>query len=167
MMKTTFTDSLIFLCNKQNDPLAGYLGGPFLNETPSSHRKLFLLEGMLGELTDELEDGERILEAVFCGPKNYAYVTMDGDKRQYKIKIRGFTKDADTEEKITLSTMKKSLLDHLHKNSEPITVKQSKIERVQGGVRTIERTKRYRIVHHKSIFTEKLRYEPFGVLNNS
>jgi hypothetical protein len=70
------------------------------------------LGDLLGELTDELEYGERIIEFCSGGPKNYAYTVEDRDgKRNTHLKIKGFSLNKQsTKELLNYMTMKEVVL---------------------------------------------------------
>jgi len=58
----------------------------------------------LGDLTNELSDGEYIEEFVSTGPKSYAYVTNKGKR---VTKIKGFTLNVAAESKLNMHSMKR------------------------------------------------------------
>ena len=121
------------------------------------------LGNYLGDLTDELGDGDYITSFVSGGPKNYAYRTKRG---KTETKIRGITLDymtsgklnhdvirdlvhllvdCDTEEKVTVDIPFKITRDKKEKN---IVTKRMK--------------KDYRIVYNKRVITENYETLPYG-----
>ena len=62
----------------------------------------------LGELTDELEAGEHIIEFVSCGPKNYGYKT---NKNKETCKVRGFTLNYTNSQLINFESVKHIVTD--------------------------------------------------------
>ncbi len=62
----------------------------------------------LGELTDELDGGEHIVEFVSGGPKNYAYKT---NKNNETCKVRGFTLHYTNSQLINFDTVKAIVTD--------------------------------------------------------
>ena len=57
----------------------------------------------LGELTDELDSGEHIVEFVSGGPKNYAYKT---NSKKETCKVRGFTLNYTNSQLINFDSVK-------------------------------------------------------------
>ena len=80
------TDSIIFICN--------------LND-PDEYRPL--IGEFLGELTNELDDDEYIVEYVSAGPKNYSFRTNKG---VIKCTIKGFTLNYITSLKLDFEQIK-------------------------------------------------------------
>ena len=62
----------------------------------------------LGELTDELEAGENIVEFVTGGPKNYGYKT---NKHKETCKVRGFTLNYTNSQLINFESVKHIVTD--------------------------------------------------------
>ena len=56
----------------------------------------------LGDMTDELEEGDYIVKWVATGPKSYAYITFKG---RVVCKVKGFTLNYANSQKINPSTM--------------------------------------------------------------
>ena len=71
----------------------------------------------LGELTDELEQGEHIVEFVSGGPKNYAYKTSTNEET---CKVRGFTLNYTNSKLINFEAVKAIVTDS--KSSSNIVV---------------------------------------------
>lgn len=88
------TDGLMFIHKKDADLETG----PFL-----------------GELTNELKEGDFIRRFMSGGPKNYAFETEMGDR---SIKVKGFTLTSTNAESFTLENMKKILLTQFQKEPQ-------------------------------------------------
>ena len=71
----------------------------------------------LGELTDELDQGEHIVEFVSGGPKNYAYKT---NTHKETCKVRGFTLNYTNSQLINFDGVKQIVTDP--KSTPQITV---------------------------------------------
>ena len=82
------TDSIIYVCllNEYDPPLGDYLG----------------------ELTNELQNGEHIVEFVSGGPKNYAYKTNENNET---YKVRGFTLNFKNSQLINFHSVKDIITD--------------------------------------------------------
>ena len=72
----------------------------------------------LGELTNELETGEHIIEFVSGGPKNYAYKTNKGNET---CKVRGFTLNFTNSQLINFESVKTLLIDPSKKLTITVT----------------------------------------------
>ena len=72
----------------------------------------------LGELTNELETGEHIIEFVSGGPKNYAYKTNKGNET---CKVRGFTLNFTNSQLINFESVKNLLIDPSEKSTITVT----------------------------------------------
>jgi len=68
------------------------------------------LGDFLGEMTDELEGDDHIVEFVSGGPKNYGYVT---EKGKVCCKVRGFTLNVRGESQLNHEVMKQNVLDEI------------------------------------------------------
>ena len=62
----------------------------------------------LGELTDELDRGEHIVEFMYGGPKNYAYKT---NTNRETCKVRGFTLNYTNSQLINFDSVKHIVAD--------------------------------------------------------
>ena len=87
-----------------------YLSKTGENEVP--------LGDYLGELTNELETGEHIIEFVSGGPKNYAYKTNQGNEA---CKVRGFTLNFTNSQLINFESVKTLLIDPSEKSTITVT----------------------------------------------
>jgi hypothetical protein len=111
----------------------------------------------LGDLTDEL-DGDTIETFVSGGPKNYAFKTKLG---QVSCKVKGFTLDHRTGEKINFKTMAEMVKN---KSSERVAVTYpNKIVRGKDTtIRSVEQTKNYGLVYNKRIIIDNFKTLPYG-----
>lgn len=83
------TDSIFYLADKNIELLAT---GP-----------------LLGDLTDEVPHGKRVVGMVILGPKNYAYILRDLETKEESIiiKVKGITLDACALKTINIDSMKR------------------------------------------------------------
>ena len=121
------------------------------------------LGNYLGDLTDELDDGDYITSFVSGGPKNYAYRTKKG---KTDTKIRGITLDYATTRKINHTVIRD--LVHLHTDCEtdakvtvdiPFKITPDKKEK---SIVTKRMKKDYRVVYNKRVITENYETVPYG-----
>lgn len=82
----------------------------------------------LGDLANELDEGEYITELVASGPKSYSYVTSKGKKVQ---KIKGFTLNSETSAIITHDVMKDMVIHNRKRKLETFPL-QFEINRSHG-----------------------------------
>ena len=73
----------------------------------NSEQKKLPLGPYLGELTDELDEGFWIEEFVSTGPKSYGYRATNGKEAKTVMKVKGFTLNYDTREKINIQSLLK------------------------------------------------------------
>ena len=114
----------------------------------------------LGELTNELETGEHIIEFVSGGPKNYAYKTNKGNET---CKVRGFTLNFTNSQLINFESVKTLLIDP----SEKSTITVTNLHKICGdkGKRKLynrEEEKNYRMVYTKRPRLDNYDTEPYG-----
>jgi len=64
----------------------------------------------LGEMTNELEDGDSITEFTSAGPKNYGYKTQQG---KVCCKVRGFSLNVRGSRQLNYDVMRQNLLDEI------------------------------------------------------
>ncbi len=69
----------------------------------------------LGEFTDELKDGDLIVEFVSAGPNNYGYRTARG---KVECKARGFSLNTRGREQLNFKLLKENII---HDVSDPLT----------------------------------------------
>ena len=116
----------------------------------------------LGQLTDELkeEDGPFIETFVSAGPKNYAYKTALVGK--VCCKVRGFTLNFRTSQKINMESM----LDVVkHNQNKVIPVKNPhKIvrDRVSKQILSKPYVKKYALVYNKRVVKDDYSTLPYG-----
>ncbi|MCG8432162.1 MAG: hypothetical protein MJA29_13455, partial [Candidatus Omnitrophica bacterium] len=116
----------------------------------------------LGELTDELDEGDHIVTFVSGGPKNYAYKTAKGKEC---CKVRGITLNHRNGLQINYETVER-LVKHVGEK-EVVTVQDPcKITRARDTFDIVskEQKKDYRIVFDKRIITEDFYTLPYGYL---
>ena len=68
------------------------------------------LGDFLGEMTNELDDGDYIIDFTSAGPKNYGYKTKNG---KVCCKVRGFTLNARGQQQLNYNIMRQNLLEEL------------------------------------------------------
>ena len=74
----------------------------------------------LGQFTNELDEGDHIVEFVAAGPKNYAYNTKQGKQT---CKVRGFTLNAHGQRILHFNSMKELVINEiLEPEDEPCTL---------------------------------------------
>ena len=121
------------------------------------------LGNYLGDLTDELDDGDYITSFVSGGPKNYAYRTKKG---KTDTKIRGITLDYAATGKLNHDVIRD--LVHLHTDCEtdakvtidiPFKITRDKKEK---SIVTKKMRKDYRVVYNKRVITENYETLPYG-----
>ena len=78
----------------------------------------------LGDLTNEI-DGDYIVEGVFPGPKNYAFITK---KNKTVCKVKGFSLNYKADQMVNFEAMKNMILNELGQDFH-LTVEQSVITR--------------------------------------
>lgn len=116
----------------------------------------------LGELTNELDDGDHIVTFVSAGPKNYAYKTESG---KTCCKVRGFTLNFRTSEKINLESMVELVTRKTEKSESSIDViTPHKIVRDQQRKTILSQTqvKTYRLVYDKRVIQDDFDTLPYG-----
>jgi hypothetical protein len=116
----------------------------------------------LGELTNELSEGDWITEFVCNGPKNYAYQTHGG---QRVCKVKGFSLNHANSQTLNLESMKDAMFNRddphsgLYRTSNP-----SKIcrEKVHSELYSREEVKEYSAVYTKRVVQPNLTTLPYG-----
>ena len=121
---------------------------------------------LLGEMTDELEVGDHIVEFVAGGAKNYGCKTKLG---KVECKVRGFTLNVRGKEKLNYESMKKHILNEVTDPMEEkrvITVTNPNFfvrDTTAKKIKLMERTKRYGLVFDKRVLDPKtMKSEPYG-----
>ena len=127
------TDSIIYHTREGQDMIpTGQFLGQFTNETP----------------------GDSIAEFVTGGPKNYGYLTKKG---KTECKVRGFSLNYETKQRLNYETMKENLLleleDPLDKPRTTVIPIHDYFDRdqVQKKIKLTERVKQYKLVFDKRI----------------
>ena len=114
----------------------------------------------LGELTDELGDGQHIVEFVSGGPKSFCFKTSNGSRA---CKVRGFTLNFTNSQKINFDVIKEMVTQP---GGMPVisTVNPNKISRNPKTTHIYKRveTKRYKIVYTKRVIQDDLDTFPYG-----
>ena len=111
----------------------------------------------LGELTNELQDGDHITEFVSTGPKAYAYKTLFGHT---STKLKGFTLNYTNSQQVNFASMKR-----LVENGGSVrTVNPSKICRnvVQSIIYSVHEEKNYKVVYDKRVRQQDNTTLPYG-----
>ena len=121
------------------------------------------LGNYLGDLTNELDDGDYITSFVSGGPKNYAYRTKKG---KTETKIRGITLDYATTRKLNHDVIRDLVLLHTDCESDakvtidiPFKIMRDKKEK---SIVTKRTKKDYRVVYNKRVITENYETLPYG-----
>ena len=115
----------------------------------------------LGDLTDELPEGQHIVEYVSGGPKNYAYRTSEGVE---VCKVRGFTLNFANSRLINFDAVK-DIVVQCHENPElNVTIQNNAIVRDKFKRKLFNRSeeKSYRMVYTKRIVQVDLDTLPYG-----
>ena len=118
-----------------------------------------------GEFTDEL-GGDKIVEFVSSGAKNYGYVTRKG---KVECKVRGFTLNYEALQTLNYETMKANILNELdhplqQRQTIPITIPDYfERDQVTKKIRLTERVKKYGLVFDKRVIDPATRAStPYG-----
>ena len=109
----------------------------------------------LGEMTNELDDGDFITDFNAAGPKNYGHRTHQG---KVCCKVRGFSLNVRGSRQLNYDVMRQNLLDEL---TQPLEDERRNIHVVNPNffwrnpvtkhLRVITRTKRYGLVFDKRV----------------
>jgi len=123
----------------------------------------------LGDMSSELAEygeGAYIDRFVSGGPKNYGFRVRKADGETVsKVKIRGFTQDAETTRKLNRETMERSVQEFLKDGTvEKTSVVRPQIVRTkkQGEIVTKMMKKDYSVVYEKRRVFPDGRTLPFG-----
>ena len=128
------TDSVIFRC---------YPGQP---DIP--------LGDFLGDMTDELDDGDYITEFVSGGPKNYGYTTKSG---KVCCKVRGFTLNVRGSAQLNYQVMRQNVLEEIgqpldeRRNVEVLNPCFFTRDPTTKRLRVMPRVKKYGLVFDKRV----------------
>ena len=120
----------------------------------------------LGEMTDELEGGDHIVEFVSGGAKNYGYKTEQGKE---ECKVRGFTLNVGGRASLNYQVMKANILAELdHPLEERRVVRvvnpnHFKRDQATKKIGLVEQVKKYGLVFDKRVVDPETKVSvPFG-----
>ena len=108
----------------------------------------------LGDFTDELKDGDHIIETASAGPKNYGYVTKAG---KVECKVRGFSLSTRGQGHLNFRILKEKVMDKvvqpLQKPREIAVFNPQKIVRDVNTkqLETLTEIKRYKLLFDKRV----------------
>ena len=120
----------------------------------------------LGDMTDELEDNDHIVDFTSAGPKNYGYKTKNG---KVCCKVRGFTLNVRGSRQLNYDVMRQNLIDEI---AQPLAERRN-VNVVNPNffwrnpatkhLRVITQTKRYGLVFDKRVVdSTTFRSYPYG-----
>lgn len=116
----------------------------------------------LGELTNELEEGDWITEFVCNGPKNYAYQTQNGKS---VCKVKGFSLNYNNSKIINLESMRDAMFNREDpRTGNYYTTNPSRIcrEKVHSELYCQDELKQYSAVYTKRVVQSDLSTLPYG-----
>ena len=115
----------------------------------------------LGDLTNELVEGDWITEFVCNGPKNYAYRNHQGNT---VCKVKGFSLNYINSEVINLESMKDAMFNRDDPHLKYQTTNPSKIcrDKIRSEIYTREEIKNYQAVYTKRVIQPDLTTLPYG-----
>ncbi|PFX27098.1 hypothetical protein AWC38_SpisGene8231 [Stylophora pistillata] len=108
----------------------------------------------LGDMTNELEDGDYIVEFISAGAKNYGYVTVKGESC---VKVKGFSLNVRGMLQLNYDIMKSNILDEIQhpldesRKTEIINPVHFVRDPVKKKIRTETQIKAYRLVFDKRV----------------
>lgn len=111
----------------------------------------------LGELTNELSEGDHIIDFVSSGPKAYSYLTFLG---QTCSKLKGFSLNFTNAQKINFETMKNMVLC----GGAISTLNPNKIcrDKKRSVIYNVKEEKTYKLVYDKRVLQHDLTSLPYG-----
>ena len=125
------------------------------------------LGNYLGDLTNELDEGDYITSFISGGPKNYAYRTKKG---KTETKIRGITLDYSASGKLNHDTIRE--LVYAYCNELEVSEEEKKVtidmpfkiirNRKEKSLVTKRMKKDYRVVYNKRVVKENYETVPYG-----
>ena len=118
-----------------------------------------VLGDYLGQLTDELPEGQFITEFVSGGPKNYGYVTSGGE---VTCKVKGFTLNYQNAQRVNFDSMKDLVLNRPHDKISMVPQYQISRNKRTAVVFNREQSKDYRVVYTKRRKINNIDTEPYG-----
>ncbi|PFX13997.1 hypothetical protein AWC38_SpisGene21885 [Stylophora pistillata] len=120
----------------------------------------------LGDLTNEPEDGDYIVEFISAGAKNYGYVTLNG---KCCVKVKGFSLNVRGMQQLNYDIMKENILDEIQhpleesRKTEIINPVHFVRDPVKKKIRTETQVKSYRLVFDKRVMeVGQVRSFPYG-----
>ena len=108
----------------------------------------------LGDMKDELQQGDVITEFVSAGAKNYSYKTREG---KVECKVRGFTLNVRGSAILNFETMKANILSELQnpqdsrRNLNIVTPYHFQRDLEKKRIQVVERVKKYGLVFDKRV----------------
>lgn len=149
---------------KLEDRVLYYDTDSVIYKTKAGQEKLPLGD-YLGQFTDET-DGDPIVEFCSGGAKNYGYLTRGG---KVECKVRGFSLNYETKQKLNYDTMKANILKELDEPLEQarkttITIPDYfERNQVTKKIKLTERKKKYQLVFDKRVIDPVTRSStPYG-----
>ena len=119
----------------------------------------------LGEMKNELEQGDVITEFVSGGAKNYSYKTHAG---KIECKVRGFTLNVRSSAVLNFETMKNNILTELHHPQDQrrtmniVNPSHFKRDLEQKKIQLVLRIKQYGLVFDKRVLNTNAMSYPYG-----
>ena len=126
----------------------------FLEDTDDPQQPQPVPGDYLGEFTNELDDGDYIVEFVAVGPKNYGYKTKNG---KIECKVRGFRLNSEGKTQLNFDVMRQNVLDEIQqpqdKPRETQVIKTHQIVRdaKNYNIYTYPEYKCYKLVFNKRV----------------
>ena len=126
----------------------------FLEDTDDPQQPQPVLGDYLGEFTNELDDGDYIVEFVSGGEKNYGYQTKLG---HVECKVTGFRLNSEGKTQLNYTVMRQNVLDEIQKpQKEPRQTQVVKTHQIVRDAKTYELYtfpdyKRYQLVYDKRV----------------
>lgn len=124
------------------------------------------LRDYLGDMTNELEDGDYIVKFISAGAKNYGYVTVKG---KCCVKVKGFSLNVRGMFQLNYDIMKQNILDEIQhpsdesRKTEIINSVHFVRDPIKEKIRTETQIKAYRLVFDKRVIENcKFTSLPYG-----
>ena len=135
--------------------------------TKKRHETSIPTGNYLGEYTNELDEGDHIVEFVAAGPKNYAHNTFKGNQC---CKVRGYTLNVRGQNILNFNSMKELVLNEIlepeDENERILTLNNPhKITRCAATktIHSIAQDKKYKLVFDKRVINRHLSFIPIWV----
>ncbi|XP_041919959.1 uncharacterized protein LOC121684091 isoform X2 [Alosa sapidissima] len=115
----------------------------------------------LGQLTNELSQGDHIVEYVSGGPKLYGYRTV---QNKICMKVKGITLNHTNQQSVSLKSLTDLVENYVDKNPSEIPTTANQITRVKKGFHLKNKVvnKQLRVVYNKRVLCENGRTLPYG-----